>query len=308
MEVLNRSPRLELSKSYIDTRFAELSLGLGRMATTPEALLPRRIEGYLGRKLHLYGANVEGLSFAERNRRIDMITDIGLPVDNIRSLAHRKSYETGMARSEGWSTLATWDQQNGEFTTYDALSELPDAAKLATTVHELSHGMTALRQENAFLYGSEEKREAAAKFAVAVGRQSLETNTYINAYQKKLAEQFRNGEIDEFRFFEETSAILIEFSLTDRNKLRQIQEVQHAKIDRIAEQTGVQIEKIDLISAPDSDEALGADRVLVDLLDGVTTVRGIEAHVLSLKTKYASAEDGSKAATRAHKGCTCHAA
>lgn len=294
----------------IDAEFASITAGMeqvGRVAAGAEAnLLPSRIEGRYNRRNHVASANFEGMT-AERQRKMtDMITDIGLPVDNIRTIAHQGEYNKGsLAGEKGWSTLATWTPAEGRFTTYDALDNLPEAALLDTTVHELTHGMSPFDPENAFLYGSEKARQEAAAQAENIATQSYLTGKFINGYQKKLAEQLADPESDVTwaRFREETSAILTEHGMTDRAKLRQVQEAQTKEVDKLILQGKLNpnFKPVKLISDWLGSTPEGVDKQLVNLVDGVNSVAGIEMHVRSLKHKYQNSAHRQKSAARAAK-------
>ncbi len=83
------------------------------------------------------------------------------------------------------------------------------------------------------MYGGETERARTEEFVRAAATQARETNTYLNPYQKRLAEMLDAKQIDAGRFAEETGAIMAELRFTNPEKLHQVQDSQQRALERL---------------------------------------------------------------------------
>src|SRR3990167_8977292 len=211
----------------------------------------------------------------EQTQRVrSHIENTGLPLNNIE----RVIYRPGRRGEE--NILGSFQPYDGTLTIYKSIDKLPPIAQHGTIVHELAHGSSPLDERNERLYGSSEAINTAREHAIAVSRQSLETDRYLNGYQAYLAKQLKSGQIDQSRFVEETHAILVELRFNNPERLSDVGTQQKKQATKMGK------DAVDLITSNKdaaSGYVSGVDRTLVSLIEGLNSKKDIDRHVNNLK-------------------------
>ena len=206
-----------------------------------------------------------GFTPEQADRITTHIENIGLPVDNISTVVYRPNQ-----KGEN-NVLGSYEPNDGIFTLYKSLDELPPVAQHGTIVHELAHSSSPFDEKNQRFYGSPESMTKAREQVQAVSKQSLETGRYLNGYQAYLAKQLEAGQINIDRFVEETHAILIELRFNNFEHLKQVNEAQKAQVNKM---NGSE-KFVDILS--------GVDSTLISLIPQVNSKEELDKHVNSLK-------------------------
>ena len=212
----------------------------------------------------LDGIPTEGMNAEQATWFKDNLTRIGLPLtDQVTKLR----YAPNTRGNEG--VLGTANSANGEFTLYKKLEGLPEIAQYGTMVHEGLHFSDPFLPEHIGQYGEGEEAhknwEAAQEHTRAIARQTHETKVFLNGYHKYLYKQWQAGEISETLFAMETHAIMGEQRMTNPNHLKQIQESQKAKLERLNENGLSNLQFTAIMTENPGDEAVGIDRTLLSL-------------------------------------------
>jgi len=277
------APMSEGFPSEADTILTGIEAARRAVEGTPE--LQQRITGREAREAHVRAA-LRPETFRDGNTTpewaAERIIDVGLPVDRIKAITlerNKKGRET---------VLGSWgigEKNKGVYSVYELLQRQIPEKQLGTIAHESGHANSPFRNENAFLFGSEEARAEAARFAEAAAQQTIDSQRFLNNYHKDLYARMIAGDITRATFNEETWAITTELALTNRKHLQQVQEAQHASIDRRMKSKLVaeDYKKVTLISGAN---VAGVDKALIALLDGVEDLDGLVAHVDGLKAKF----------------------
>ncbi len=246
------------------------------------------------RQAHLEYLPAYGFTPEQHAQTISEIVDIGLPVNNLQSLARKPNI-----RGEE-THLGSWWSHFGEFSLYDLLDRKFPEQRVETIAHESMHANTPLAKENDHLFGGEVERLDAEEHVLAVADQSLSTGIHLDGYHKALMDKYRRGDIDRDTFNEETSAIMAEMALTNRAGLEDVQARQHKAVDdknRISALQGRPTDqKVDLITIDGGEDSqlTGVDKTLVKLLEGVSTYSELVDHVHNLKMSLYSPEAAKK--------------
>lgn len=267
------------------------ALSLGGEFSSPEpdvGVIESPIWDAETRTAHLQSLDAFGFrDEAHLENTIEEIVSIGLPVNKYGSLHYRPNKKGTEYHLGSWGS----DREAynyGEFSLYELLDKVVPEERLATISHEGMHGVSVLDPENAHIYGGEEKRAAAEQYVENVTLQSLITGVHLNSYHKKLIDDFKEGEISGLDLTEETFAILGEMALTNRNGLLGVQEKQKSAlvdINRINRRTSQpEFPFQELITEEGSEEANGIDKLLVDILDGVSNVAELRDHTHRIKS------------------------
>lgn len=208
------------------------------------------------------------------------IYNVGLPIDHLTKVR----YEPSKKGKE--SVMGQTNSLTGEMTLYKSLSILPKRAQLDTIVHESSHINSPFIKGNVDVYGEGEAGENNQKYsrnlAVNIARQSIESNVFINGYQKALAKALLQGKIEPQRYIEETNAIMIEQRFTNPNHLRKISDSQKKTLEK-KKKAGMDVSEFTPITAGRDifgriKEAEGVDRTIMALIPGIKSSQGLELH------------------------------
>lgn len=211
------------------------------------------------------------------------IIDSGLPVAHITYIGGEPN---GPGNENVVASFGTGKENKGHLTFYDRWDREPPAGQIATTIHEQAHGFDPLNTdpETVRMHGGEEKRAEAEAFAYSIAEQSLITDRYFNGYQKLLAKQLIDREIDYERFVRETYAIIVELALTNREKLRQTEEAQHNRAPK-------NFTPISVVSRPVENGEVkveGIDKQMITVVEDVESYDDLMDHVDRLHKKYSS--------------------
>lgn len=233
---------------------------------------------------HLGGLeNTFGFTPGQRTAAVREIASIGMPVGNISSL-HRRPNQTG--REE--NALGSWgisSEEYGQYSLFERLDGEHPEVRLGTVAHELWHANSPYVEQNAGLYGSEQERARTEAFVTAVAEQTNLTGKYLNGYHAHLAKQLADDEIEEWRFREETGAIMAQLRVENLAKLRQVQESQHRQLERLKGQGKRVPAAVDIVTRPGR-APTGIDRALIALMPQVHSITELDARALRLKREF----------------------
>ncbi len=286
---------------------AKRSLGLEKRIDTP-----KKIEGMEARLAYLNSLPDEGFkSKEEKQRTIEQIAAVGLPIDNYKKLVSKRN-----SRGREERVAASWgigSENYGEYTRYDLLDKEVPQKQLGTTGHEGAHAASPFDTRNKLAYPNAEARREAQQIAIGIAEQSIATGIAIDGYHNWLMEEMlfyeqngvprneNNQIIDRAIFYEETHAIASEHGLSNRKRLEMIQEAQHNVLDLRARQGRGKRNKVYLLTSPGADDVVrvaGIDKTLIHLLDGVNNYDSLINHVKNLKQKFYPDDDLEKARKR----------
>lgn len=228
-----------------------------------------KLQAMQDRRATLEGLDHQGFSRNEINELRGIIASSGLPIRGLTSFVHESDRESvdanGHKGGQVIASMHTHGEHRGRFTVHDVYYQASDEEKKATTVHEMTHNLSALRPENRDIFGEgedgERERQAIASYVAKVAEQSLVTGVHLNGYHKhlmqeystreaKLQEAVRAGNLTEreaqqqiaiakYKYTEETQAILTEMSFFKRAKLEQVQEAQAKRYEDMARIAGI---------------------------------------------------------------------
>ena len=251
----------------------------------------------------------EGLTDQEHQRIVDQLDAILRNIEPITSLVKRPNDET---TKNVLASYTTGGENKGQLAVYEKADQLPPEAFTGALSHENGHADSPFDPAHDEVHGGEPERKEAAAFAINLAQQSLETNTFMNGYQKMLAQELAESqepaEKEEKRkiYYEETYAIAIELGLTNPAKLEQVQAAQQAKIAK-RQKAGTwpdDIQPVNLVSTPGPDGEIvvdGIDKTLIRLLEGIDSHEALVAHRENLKTKFYPEQSRAIAQKRAER-------
>lgn len=227
-----------------------------------------RLQAMQRRRESLERLDHQGFSRNEINELRGIIASSGLPIRGLTGFVHepdRQSVDAnGHKGGQVIASMHTHGEHKGRFTVHDVYYKASDEEKKATTMHEMTHNLSALRRENSDIFGEgeegERERQAIASYVSRVAEQSLITGVHLNGYHKHLMQEFstreakmreavRAGHLTEgeaqqqidiarYKYTEETQAILTEMAFFKRAELERVQEAQGSRLDDLARIAG----------------------------------------------------------------------
>lgn len=276
------------------------NLGVGPEANALAG--PERLIGVEARRSHLERIRFEGIltearqrNLEERERMIDAIALVGLPVDNVRVVAWQKNRRG----RENW--LASWEPKRERFTVYELNNRQVPEKQAEVIPHEGAHVNSPFDEANDELFDGRENRLKTAEHAMRVAGQSEATGKFMDGYHSYLYRKYQNGEITREHFYEETWAIMVGLALSNRKKLEQVQESQHKALDRMRNTGETPPEKVNLISSENENGEVdvdGVDVALINLLEGVDNYEELRAHVIHIREFFHSRDNFEVAMSR----------
>lgn len=217
-------------------------------------------------------AKFEGFSPYQKERVSEHIQSIGLPADNIETVAYRPNQKGQEA------VLGSYQPHDGTLTLYKSLDKLPPIAQHGTIVHELAHSSSPLDPNNERFYGSEESIDTARNHAVAVAKQSELTGKFLNGYQAYLYRELKAKRVDQARFIEETYAIMMELRFTNPHHLQPVETAQKKQLAKMRERQDPEALSFEPVNI-----SQGVDRTISALIPGLETKSDIDEHADNLR-------------------------